>query len=116
MSFINILQQFFDDVVTHGSHDVLPTIGLGVVGYWLAHRLPRRLRGVMTRAHVEPTLTTIVVHVSRYALFIFFTIVVLSRLGIETASLITLLGTAGLAIYAANDIRRINLTVGVAYT
>jgi hypothetical protein len=45
MSFINILQQFFDDVVTHGSHDVLPTIGLGVVGYWLAHRLPRRLTG-----------------------------------------------------------------------
>lgn len=27
----------------------------------------------MTRAHVEPTLTTFVVHVSRYALFIFFT-------------------------------------------
>jgi hypothetical protein len=24
---------------------VLPTIGLGVVGYWLAHRLPRRLTG-----------------------------------------------------------------------
>src|SRR4029450_7600311 len=98
MGFIELLQQLFDYLLKHGIHDVLRAIGLGVVGYWLAHRLPRLLRGVMTRAHVEPTLTTFVVHVSRYALFIFFTIGILNRLGIETTSLIAMLGAAGLAI------------------
>jgi len=72
MNFIDLLQQLFDYLLKHGIHDVLPAIGLGFVGYWLTQRLPRLLRGAMTRAHVEPTLTTFVVHVSRYALFIFF--------------------------------------------
>ena len=43
MRFIDLLQQPFDYLVKHGIHDVLPAIGLGVVGYWLAHHLPRLL-------------------------------------------------------------------------
>jgi small conductance mechanosensitive channel len=113
MNFIDLLQQLFDYLVTHGIYNVLPAIGLGFVGYWLTHRLPRLLRGAMTRAHVEPTLTTFVVHVSRYALFIFFTIVILSRLGIETASLITMLGAAGLAIGLALQGSLSNFAAGV---
>ena len=113
MRFIDLLQQLFGYLLMHGIHDVLPAIGLGFMGYWLAHRLPRLLRDVMTRAHVEPTLTTFVVHVSRYALFIFFTIVILSRLGIETTSLITILGAAGLAIGLALQGSLSNFAAGV---
>jgi small conductance mechanosensitive channel len=113
MRFIDLLQQFLDYLVKHGIHDVLPAIGLGFVGYWLAHYLPRLLGGVMTRAHVEPTLTTFVIHVSRYALFIFFTIVVLSRLGIETTSLIAMIGAAGLAIGLALQGSLSNFAAGV---
>ncbi len=113
MRFIDLLQQLFDYLLKHGIHDVLPAIGLGFVGYWLAHRLPRLLGGVMTRARVEPTLTTFAVHVSRYALFIFFTIVILSRLGIETTSLVAVLGAAGLAIGLALQGSLSNFAAGV---
>src|SRR5438093_7336547 len=113
MRFIDLLQQLFDYLVTHGIHDVLPAIGLGFVGYWLAHRLPRLLGGVMTRARIEPTLTTFIVHLSRYALFIFFTIVVLGRLGIETTSLVAVLGAAGLAIGLALQGSLSNFAAGV---
>ena len=113
MRFIDLLQQLFDYLVTHGIHDVLPAIAMGFVGYWLAHRLPRLLGGVMTRARVEPTLTTFVMHVSRYALFIFFTIVILSRLGIETTSLVAILGAAGLAIGLALQGSLSNFAAGV---
>src|SRR4029453_15882286 len=113
MSFVDFLHQLFDYLVTHGIHDVLPAIGLGFVGYWVAHRLPRLLRGEMTRAHVEPTLTTFVVHVSRYALFIFFTIGIRNRLGIETPSLIAMLGAAGLAIGLALQGSLSNFAAGV---
>jgi len=67
----------------------------------------------MTRAHVEPTLTIFVVHVSRYVLVIFFTIVVLSRLGIETTSLVAILGAAGLAIGLALQGSLSNFAAGV---
>ena len=113
MSFVDLLQQLFDYLVTRGIHDVLPAIGLGFVGYWLTQHLPRLLGRGMTRAYVEPTLTTFVVHVSRYALFIFFTIVVLSRLGIETTSLVAMLGAAGLAIGLALQSSLSNFAAGV---
>src|SRR5499433_976541 len=113
MRFIDPLQQLFDYLVMHGIHDVLPAIGLGFVGYWPTRCLPRLLRGAMTRAHVEPTLTTFVVHLSRYALFIFFTIVILSRLGIETTSLVAVLGAAGLAIGLALQGSLSNFAAGV---
>ena len=113
MSFVDLPQQLFDYLVTRGIHDVLPAIGLGFVGYWLTQHLPRLLGRGMTRAYVEPTLTTFVVHVSRYALFIFFTIVVLSRLGIETTSLVAILGAAGLAIGLALQGSLSNFAAGV---
>ena len=98
MGFIDLLQQLFEYLIKHGIYNGLPAIGLGFVGYWLAQHLPRLIGRGMTRAHVEPTLTTFVVHVSRYALLIFFTLVILSRLGFKTTSLITMLGAAGLAL------------------
>ena len=52
-------------------------------------------------------------HVSRYALFIFFTIVILSRLGIETTSLVAILGAAGLAIGLALQGSLSNFAAGV---
>jgi small conductance mechanosensitive channel len=113
MRVIDLLEEFFDYLLRHGIHDVLPAIFLGFVGYWLAHRLPRLLGSIMTRAHIEPTLTTFVVHVSRYALFIFFTIVVLGRLGIETTSLVAILGAAGLAIGLALQGSLSNFAAGV---
>jgi len=113
MRFIDLLQESLDYLVKHGLHDVLPAIGLGFVGYWLTHHVPRLLGEVMTRARVEPTLTTFVMHVSRYALCIFITIVVLGRLGIETTSLIAVLGAAGLAIGLALQGSLSNFAAGV---
>jgi len=113
MGFIDLLQQLLEYLIKHGIYNGLPVIGMGFVGYWLAQHLPRLLGRGMTRTHVEPTLTTFVVHVSRYALLIFFTIVILSRLGFETTSLITMLGAAGLAIGLALQGSLSNFAAGV---
>lgn len=113
MKFIDILQQVFDYLIKHGIQDFLPAIGLGLLGHWLAHHLPRVLGRVMTRARVDPTLTTFVTHVSRYALVVFFTIIILGRLGIETASLVAVLGAAALAIGLALQGSLSNFAAGV---
>src|SRR5438552_17805980 len=113
MKFIDVLQQLCDYLLKHGIQDLLPALGLVIVGYWLAHVLPRFLGRVMTRARVEPTLTTFVTHVSRYALFVLFTIIILARLGIETTSLVAVLGAAGLAIGLALQGSLSNFAAGV---
>ena len=98
MKLTDLLQQLFTYLLAHGLHDLVAAIIIGAVGYRFASTLPRLLQRVMTKARVDPTLTTFVTNVSRYAIFIFVTIVVLGRLGIETASLVAVLGAAGLAI------------------
>ena len=74
MRFIDLLQESLHYLVKHGLYDVLPAICLGFIGYWLTRHVPRLLGEVMTIARIEPTLTTFVTHVSRYALSIFFII------------------------------------------
>jgi small conductance mechanosensitive channel len=113
MRFIDLLQESLYYLARHGLHDVLPAIALGFIGYWLTRHVPRLLGEVMTRARIEPTLATFVTHVSRYALCIFFIIIVLSRLGIETTSLIAVLGAAGLAIGLALQGSLSNFAAGV---
>src|SRR5262249_23945158 len=98
MKFSDMLQQPFAYFVMHGVYDILIAILLGVVGYRLASILPRLLRRVMTQGGIDPTLTTFLTNVSRYTLLIFVTIFILGRLGIETTSLVAVLGAAGLAI------------------
>src|SRR5215471_14242694 len=106
-------QQLFSYLITHGVDALLPAIIIGAVGYWLVRILPRLLGRVMTRARVDPTLTTFITYVSRYALFIFVTIFVLGRLGIETTALVAVLGAAGLAIGLALQGSLGNFAAGV---
>jgi small conductance mechanosensitive channel len=68
---------------------------------------------MLTNARIDPTLTPFVTHVSRYALLIFTTIFVLGRLGIETTSLVAVLGAAGLAIGLALQGPLSNFAAGV---
>lgn len=113
MKLIDMLQQLVAYLITYGLYELLPAIILGLVGYRLAYVLPRLLRRVMTQARVDPTLTTFVTHVSRYALLVLVTIFVLGRLGIQTASLVAVLGAAGLAVGLALQGSLSNFAAGV---
>jgi small conductance mechanosensitive channel len=113
MKLIDMPQQFFAYLTMHGLYDLLAALVIGVVGYRLAYVLPRLLGRMMTRARVDATLTTFVTHVSRYTLLAFVIIFVLARLGIETTSLIAVLGAAGLAIGLALQGSLSNFAAGV---
>jgi small conductance mechanosensitive channel len=113
MKFSDMLQQPFTYLIMHGVYDILIAILLGVVGYRLASILPRLLRRVMTQGGIDPTLTTFLTNVSRYTLLIFVTIFILGRLGIETTSLVAVLGAAGLAIGLALQGSLSNFAAGV---
>src|SRR3989441_11174735 len=113
MRLIDVLQQFYTYLITHGLYNLLTAIGLAILGYRLASFLPGLLRRMLTNAGIDPTLTTFVAYVGRYALLIFTTIFVLGRLGIETTSLVAVLGAAGLAIGLALQGLLSNFAAGV---
>lgn len=113
MHLSDISQQFYAYLMTHGLRDLLAAMLLGFIGYRLARILPRLLERALSKAHVDATLTTFVTNLSRSVLLVFITIIVLGRLGIETASLIAVLGAAGLAIGLALQGSLSNFAAGV---
>ncbi len=66
---------------------------------WLAGRvLVGPLRRLLSRSRVDPSVASFLVSTARSALLLVILVAVLQQLGVQTASLITLLGAAGLAI------------------
>lgn len=66
---------------------------------WLANRLLiGPLRNVLARSRLDLSLASFLVNSVRTAILLFVLIAVLQQFGLETTSLLTLLGTAGLAV------------------
>jgi small conductance mechanosensitive channel len=64
-----------------------------------AHRfLVGPLRRLLARSRLDPSLASFLVNSVRTAILLFVLIAVLQQFGLETTSLLTLLGTAGLAV------------------
>nr|WP_028292064.1 mechanosensitive ion channel domain-containing protein [Oceanobacter kriegii] len=68
------------------------------VGRLLARLILKGVTGAMGRAKVDPILTNFISTVLGSLLLVLVIVISLSQLGLETASLITLLGAAGLAV------------------
>jgi small conductance mechanosensitive channel len=76
--------------------------------------LDRALRGMLARMHhVDSTLKPILVSVVRYAALILVAIVALGQIGIQTTSLLAVIGAAGLAIGLALQGTLSNIAAGI---
>lgn len=69
-----------------------------IIGIWIAKLLARTLGKVLKKKEVDETLTKFVVSLVRIGLIAFVIISAAAQLGIQTASFIAVIGTAGLAI------------------
>ena len=87
----------------------LLAIGLVAIG-WLSRALGRFLSKT---PRLDPTLRPILTSALRYAGFVLVLIVVLGQLGIETTSLLAVLGAAGLAIGLALQGTLSNIAAGL---
>jgi small conductance mechanosensitive channel len=84
-----------------------------IVGRWLAKMSQRLIRQAMRRANIDPTLISFSSNIVYYGIIVLVLLIVLSRLGIETTSLVAVLGTAGLAIGLALQGSLSNFAAGV---
>lgn len=95
-------KQFTESIVSFATEygmNVLGAILILIVGNILAKFISKKISGLILKKHPEePSLASIAKQVFYVALMIVVIIVVLGKFGVETASLIAVLGTAGLAI------------------
>jgi small conductance mechanosensitive channel len=97
-----------------GGINILAAILILIVGWWLSKRLSRWTHTALDRVHhFDETLKPLITSLVRYAVLAAAVIAVLERFGVETTSLITLLGAAGLAVGLALQGTLSNVASGV---
>lgn len=98
---MNAIQQFFHDLPDNAMRLGIKTVlSLILVFFaWQAiHFICKVIRHSMDRAHADPTTTQFIVRFVRTSLQIAVLLAVLVAFGLDTATVVALLGTAGIAI------------------
>jgi small conductance mechanosensitive channel len=94
--------------------DLLGAVLILIVGWWAAGRAAALVRHSLKNAKfVDATLKPLAASIVRYAILVFVLIAVLSNFGVETTSIIAVLGAAGLAIGLALQGTLSNIAAGV---
>ena len=97
-----------------GGTNVLLALLILIVGFWIAGRIGAMVRGIGKKhENLDNTLFNFLGSVARYIVLAFVIIAVLNRFGVETTSIVALLGAAGLAVGLALQGAMSNLAAGV---
>lgn len=84
-----------------------------IVGKWIVGFVVGLIRKVLTKSHVDIMLSNFVASIANALLLLFVVVAALSQLGVDTSSLIVLIGAAGLAISLALQNSLQNFAAGV---
>jgi small conductance mechanosensitive channel len=93
--------------------DLIAAIAIFIIGRWIANLVTKAIRRLMERADVEPTLVKFLTNIIRTLLLVFVILAAISQLGVQTTSLIAVLGAAGLAVGLALQGSLSNFAAGV---
>ncbi len=94
---LGVLNQAIDLGIQYGL-EILGALIILIGGWIVAGWARRNLLRMLDRApRIDETLKRVIANVVRYAILVFVLIAVLAQFGIQTASIIAVLGTAGMA-------------------
>ena len=93
--------------------NIVTAIVIFYVGKWIASLLTKGVRTLMQKREVDKTLETFVTNLVRMTLMVFVIIAAISAVGIQTTSLIAVIGAAGLAVGLALQGSLSNFAAGV---
>ena len=119
MSFENIANQIwlfiekYDGVVVSYIAHFCFAIVIFLIGRTIARFVARQLRRILTNRHVDPTVVKFVSSLSYYAIIVMTLVAVLGQLGVQTASIVAVIGAAGLAVGLALQGSLSNFAAGV---
>ncbi len=93
----DILAQIKEILTVYGIR-VIGALAIFIIGRWVSKGIRNLIRRIMTKSKVDQTLIAFVGNLSYVALLAFVIIAALGNLGIQTTSIIAVMGAAGLAI------------------
>jgi len=93
--------------------NIVGAILIFFVGKWLARRISNLLSRLLEKNHVDLALVSFLTHLTYYAMIVLVIVAAAGRLGINTASFLTVIGAAGLAIGLALKDSLSNFAAGV---
>ena len=112
MDVTNLIGQLQELIVVHGIK-ILIALVIFIVGRWIVKAIRNFLQGMMTKKTVDPEVNSFVSSLVYVTLLIFVIIAALAQVGIQTTSLIAVLGAASLAIGLALQGSLANFAAGV---
>lgn len=92
---------------------LLGALAVLIIGWTIANWLQRFVARALDRTRVDPTLRPLIASVVRYLILGITLMIVLQQFGVQTASLIAVLGTIGLAIGLALQGTLSNVAAGL---
>lgn len=92
-----VLVQIKEILAVYGIR-VIGALAIFIIGRWVSKGLRNLLRRILTKSKVDTTLVSFVCNLSYVAMLAFVIIAALGNLGIQTTSIIAVMGAAGLAI------------------
>ncbi len=108
----SILAQIKEILTIYGIR-IIAALAIFVIGRWVSKGIRNLIHRIMTRSKVDKTLISFVCSLSYVAMLAFVIVAALSKLGIETTSIIAVMGAAGLAIGLALKGSLSNFAAGV---
>lgn len=84
-----------------------------IIGWIFARLVTNGFARVMRVRHIDPTITDFISNMLKYAILAFVVIAALSRIGVQTASFVAVIGAAGLAVGLALQGSLSNFAAGV---
>lgn len=84
-----------------------------IVGWWLSGRVATAARRALSGTHVDETMRPLLANALQWMVRVLTIVLVLSQFGVQTASIIAMLGAAGLAIGLALQGTLQNIAAGI---
>jgi small conductance mechanosensitive channel len=103
----------FMPLIVSNALSALGAIVILLIGLWLSGRADAFSIRILGRAHIDPMLRSFFGNLVRYLILIITVLAVLSQFGIQTTSLVAVLGAASLAVGLALQGTLSNLAAGV---
>ena len=111
---MSVFSQELLAIALSSSVNILAGLGTIIIGFWLSSKASSIVRKQMsTLQRVDKTLAPILASIIRYAGFILTLVVALGQFGVQTTSIIAVLGAAGLAIGLALQGTLSNVASGI---
>lgn len=107
------LSQLIDTTLIPWGINILTAIAIFIVGRWAAKLVIKIARNLLEKTHMDSMLIDFVLSIANALLLLFIIIAALSQLGVDTTSLVALIGAAGLAIGLALQNSLSNFASGV---